>query len=248
MSNKRFCIQATWDDVPHLDEQTKKDLWDSCSPHERESRAKGIPSLGSGKIYPVTEDSILIDPIEIPPHWPRGYGMDVGWNKTAACWLAWDRNTDIMYIYGEHYMGQSEPAVHAEAIKARGRWMYGAIDPAANISNQKDGSQLLAEYTKLGLNLVKADNAVEAGILAVYRRLSEGRLKVFNTCPNWLTEFRIYRRDDKGKVVKENDHLMDATRYGIMSFLSIGRIEPEEVGRHNNEFARQEGRNSVTGY
>jgi hypothetical protein len=33
---------------------------------------------------------------------------------------------------------------------------------------------------------------------------------------NWLSEFRIYRRDEKGKIVKQNDHLMDATRYGLV--------------------------------
>lgn len=246
--SKRFCIQATWDDVPHLGQAEKDDLWDSCAPHEREARAKGIPSLGSGKIYPVEEDQILVDPFKLPEHWLKGYGMDVGWNRTAAAFMAWDRHNDVLYLYGEYYRGQSEPAVHAESIKARGEWLYGAIDPAAGAANQKDGTRLLDEYTKLGLNLMKADNAVEAGILALYRRMTEGRFKVFRTCPNWLTEFRIYRRDDKGKVVKENDHLMDATRYGVMTFSSIGRVAPEEVDEFNDRYGQQQGRSSVTGY
>ena len=47
--------------------------------------------------------------------------------------------------------------------------------------------------------------------------LSTGQLKVFASCKTWLEEFRLYRRDLKGRVVKQNDHLMDATRYAIVS-------------------------------
>ena len=47
--------------------------------------------------------------------------------------------------------------------------------------------------------------------------MSFGKLKVFKSLGNWLQEFRLYRRDDKGRVVKDNDHLMDATRYLVVS-------------------------------
>jgi hypothetical protein len=44
-------------------------------------------------------------------------------------------------------------------------------------------------------------------------------LKVLESLSNWLREFRKYHRDDKGsgKIVKRDDHLMDATRYLIIS-------------------------------
>jgi hypothetical protein len=38
---------------------------------------------------------------------------------------------------------------------------------------------------------------------------------------NWLSEFRIYRRDEKGRIIKQNDHLMDTTRYLIMSGVQV---------------------------
>ena len=53
--------------------------------------------------------------------------------------------------------------------------MWGAIDPKSSDSNQKDGTQLLTEYGRLGLNLVAADDAVEAGILsAPLQRTAQG--------------------------------------------------------------------------
>lgn len=222
----RYVVQAAWSDVPHLTEQDKADLLKSLPPHQRDARSKGIPSMGSGAIYPVAEEDVFIDPIKLPDFWPRAYGLDVGWKKTAAIWAAWDRDNDIIYLYSEHYRGQAEPAVHASAIKARGSWIKGTIDSAANSPSQTDGRRLLDLYEKEGLDLIKPDKAVEAGILEVYQRLSTGRLKIFNTLQNTKMEYRIYRRNEKGRVVKENDHLMDAKRYLCMMINDIATTRP----------------------
>ena len=123
----------------------------------------------------------------------------------------------IIYLYSEHYMGKEEPIVHTEAIKARGAWIPGVIDPASKGRSQKDGTQLIELYRQQGLKLSPADNAVEAGIFACDQLMHAGKLKVFNTLSNFYSELRAYRRDQDGRVVKERDHLMDAMRYLIMS-------------------------------
>lgn len=226
VSSSKYLVQATWDDVPHLDEKAKAELLASMPPHQRDARTKGVPALGSGAIYPVPESEIICDPFAIPAHWPRSYGMDVGWNKTAAVWSAIDRSVDVVYLYAEYYRGQVEPSMHATAIKARGEWIPGVIDPASRGRSQKDGEQLLAIYQELGLHLDLADNGVEAGIYAFWERLSTGRLKIFSTLQNFRAEYRLYRRDEKGAVVKKFDHLMDAGRYDIMSGLSRACCQP----------------------
>lgn len=227
--DSRAVILATWDDAPHLTEDMKRVMLSEYPPHQRDARSKGIPQLGSGAIYPVPESEIVVEPFEIPPHWPRVYGMDVGWNRTAAVWGAVDRDAQVLYLYAEHYRGQAEPSIHADAIKARGAWIPGVIDPASRGRNQTDGAQLLSQYRELGLDLMAADNAVEAGIYAVWQRLSGGRLKVFRSLQNWLAEYRLYRRDEKGRVVKERDHLQDCTRYLCMSGLQRACVKPEPV-------------------
>jgi len=153
--------------APHLTSEHKSELWGSIPPYQRDAWSKGIPQLGSGAIFPVPESEIVADPFELPPHWPRGYGLDVGWNRTAAVWGAHDRDTDVVWLWSEHYRGQAEPSVHAAAIRARGAWMQGAIDPAARGRGQKDGEQFLQNYVDLGLPLTKAENGVEAGLLDV---------------------------------------------------------------------------------
>jgi len=226
--NKRFVVTATWDDVPHLSKQQKDDLWESIPPYQRDARSKGVPALGSGAIYPVPESDIVVDDFEIPDHWARSYGLDVGWNRTAAIFSAWNRDADIVYLYSEHYRGEAEPSVHVDALKARGQWITGAVDPASRGRSQVDGRKLMQMYLDLGLTLTAADNSVETGIYKVWQRASSGRLKVFRSCQNWLTEFRLYRRDEKGRVVKEGDHLMDATRYDEMERENTANTKPAE--------------------
>jgi phage terminase large subunit-like protein len=226
---ERFIVGATWDDAPHLSAEVKAELWASLPPNQRDARSKGIPALGSGAIYPIDEKDILVDPFQFPNYWPRCGALDPGWNATAALWGALDRDHDIWYLYSEYKRGQAEPLVHAGAIKSRGDWIPFVGDPASRASSQKDGEKLLQIYRSLGIRLNLADNAVEAGLFDVYNRMTTGKLKVFNTLVQWLAEFRIYRRDEKGNVVKANDHLMDDTRYLIRSGRQYAKTMPLDL-------------------
>lgn len=229
VSPSRYTVTCGWNDVPHLDDKTKRELLESTMPYLRDARSKGIPSLGSGAIYPVPVSEITVDPFRIPDHWKRGYGLDVGWKRTAAIWLAEDPADGTRYAYAEYYRGETIPGIHAEAIRLRGAWITGAIDPASRGRGQDDGQRLFEQYDALGLNLVPADNAVDAGIYKIWSRLETGRFKVFSTMQNWLAEYRLYRRDEKGRIVKENDHAMDATRYANSTFDAIARVRPAET-------------------
>ena len=115
--------------------------------------------------------------------------------------------------------------MHAAGIRGRGEWIPGVIDPASRGRSQVDGRQLLEDYQQLGLKLTPAVAAVEAGIYQVLDRLATGRLKVFKTLTNFRTEIRLYRRDDKGHVIKVNDHLMDCCKYLISTGLEVARQE-----------------------
>jgi Terminase RNaseH-like domain len=222
----KSAVMVSWSDVPHLSEDQKKSILAGIPAWQRDARTKGVPQLGAGAIYQVPEADIRVVPFAIPKHWRRGYGMDVGWNRTAVCFFAIDPDTDTVYVYDEYYRGNQEPSVHAHAIQARGKWLPGVIDPAARGRSQKDGEKLLDQYQDLGLDVEIAINAREAGIYAVWERLSQGRLKVFATCSNFFAEYRLYRRDEKGNIVKTLDHLMDATRYYIMSGIDRSIVEP----------------------
>lgn len=226
----RAVISVGWDDVPHLTKETKTELLRGTPPHLRDARSKGIPSMGAGAIYPIPWEEVIVNPFPIPAWWPRWYALDVGWRWTAAMWFAEDRETMTVYAYSEHKRAEAMPISHAEAIKARGAWMQGVIDPAARNRTPQDGSKLFATYVGHGLNLMPAVNAVEAGLLEVWMALEAGRLKFFSTLTKTEAEYRVYRRDERGHVVKDNDHLMDTLRYGIMAPQGVRTIMAMKTG------------------
>lgn len=206
-------IQAGWNDAPWLTESMKERLLEDTPEPLKRARSEGLPAMGSGTVYQVQVDDLLCDPFAIPASWPRMFALDVGWNRTAALWGALDPSTDTIYLYDEHYLGKEMPPVHAYAISSRGAWVQGVIDPAARGRSQVDGTQLIRSYKDLGLLLWPAKNEVESGIMNVTQRLMSKRIRVFKTLVNFQKEYLLYRRDKHGKVIKENDHLMDCLRY-----------------------------------
>lgn len=238
----RFLIGATWDDAPHLTAQAKQELWDSILPYQRDARAKGIPQLGAGAIYPVAESDIRIRDFVIPDHWRRGYGMDCGGGSkpTAAVFGALDPDSHVLYITSVYKHSASQPSVHAAAIKDRmglggpHGWNWpGVADAAALIMTEHDSEQLVFTYRRLGLDLELPDKSVETGIADVWDLMTRGRLRVFGTCVAWFEEFRMYQRDKHGRIKKVNDHLMDASRYLVRSGIPRMKSRPKPVAERN---------------
>lgn len=219
----KILINCGWDDVPHLDEQWKKETEAGTPVYLRDAKKRGIPSAGAGKIYPIEEAEFVIAPIQIPSHWRRCFGFDSGWHNTAAVWFAYDKDMDTAYIYSDYKRGEQTIDVHAGALLGRGKWIPGVGDAASREGHTNN--KTIDLYTARGVKLKLADKAVDAGIQEVLSRLATGRLKVFSTCQKWLEEFRMYSYDENGRIVKSNDHLMDATRFGCMSGLKIATVQ-----------------------
>jgi hypothetical protein len=224
-------------DAPHLNPpiisvEAREAIFEGMLPHERAARETGRPTLGSGAIYPVAESDLFIPPFEIPGWYEFGYALDPGWNYTAGLLAARNPDTDQHYLVAEYYGQRNEPVIHASGIRSMLPWrgLVGCIDPAGdNVSSQKDGSKLKQEYEDLGLLLQNANNAVHAGLRRVLILMQTGRLKVFSTLVYFQREFRLYRRDAKGKIVKSNDHLMDTMRYVLNT---DGAFQVRPITRH----------------
>lgn len=218
-----YCVQAGWDDVPHLSQKQKDEMLAAYPEHERDARSKGIPMLGSGAVFPLQEDRIITDPVEIPKHWPQIVGLDFGWDHpTAAARLAWDRDADCLYVTHCYRRSKEVPAIHATTIKGWGEWIPVAWPHDGLQHDKGSGEQLASMYREHGLNMLPemathedGGHGVEAGIAEMLERMRTDRLKVFRGLNDWLEEFRMYHRKD-GLIVKERDDLMSATRYAVM--------------------------------
>lgn len=245
----RHVTSMTIYDAEHYTPEQVAEIVASYPPHERDARTKGIPQLGSGAIFPIPEDSIKCEPIAIPNYWACIVGIDFGSDHpTAAVKLAWDRDSDTIYITNAYRMNRMQhlqetgtpatPIIHAATIKAWGEWLPVAW-PHDGLQHDKGSGEQLAEiYRATGLNMLPeratwldGSNGVEAGLVDMLQRMQTGRFKVFNHLNDWFAEFRLYHRKD-GKIVKERDDLMAATRYAIM-MLRFAITAPQPAKRLN---------------
>lgn len=219
----RVVVQMSIEDVGHYTPEHKARIIASYDDATRDARTKGIPVLGSGRVFNVSEERIKIEPISIPDHWARIGGMDFGWDHPfAAVELAWDREQDTIYTLREYRESKQTPAYHASVLKQWGNkqlpWMW----PHDGNRTNDSGGQLARQYKTGGLlmhpgHVTFEDGSVgvEAGIMDMLTRMNEGRWKVFSTCTMWFNEFNLYHRKD-GIIVKMNDDLISASRYAMM--------------------------------
>jgi phage terminase large subunit-like protein len=223
-SADRHIVSMTIDDVRHYGDEEKKTIIASYPPHEVEARTKGIPVLGSGRIFPVPEETLAVDHRDFSSHWPRIGGMDFGWDHPfAAVELVWDRDTDTVYVSKTHRLKEATPVLHAASLRGWGKalpWAWPRDGRRETLEGA--GVALASQYKAQGLNMLYTHSqfedgsvSVEAGLMDMLDRMQTGKLKVFKHLNDWWEEFRLYHRKD-GRVVKEGDDLMSATRYALM--------------------------------
>jgi phage terminase large subunit-like protein len=215
--------QMTIDDALHYTPEQRAAIIASYPAHEREARARGVPTMGSGRVYPIEEEFIKVAPFEIPAHWPQICGIDFGWDHpSAGVRLAWDRDNDVIYVTAAHRAREQTPLMFAGAVKAWGEWLRWAWPHDGLQHDKGSGEQLAHQYTAQGLGMLPeratfedGSNGLEAGVTDMLDRMQTGRLRVFSHLTEWFEEFRLYHRKD-GLIVKLNDDLLSATRYGVM--------------------------------
>ncbi|MGG8042472.1 terminase family protein [Klebsiella aerogenes] len=96
---------ATWDDADHLTPEVKASLLARIPYYQRKMRSLGIPVLGTGAIYPYSDEEIICAPFEIPDHWIVLGGLDFGYSgvsdPSVVLCVAYDPETGCRYVFNE---------------------------------------------------------------------------------------------------------------------------------------------------
>lgn len=224
-SEDRAVVTMTIYDAEHIPAEERDKIIAGWPAHEREARAKGIPMLGSGRIFQVAEEAIIEPPIEhVPLHWWKLWAIDFGIDHPfAAVLLLWDKDNDVIHVHHALKMPDAIPVVHAVPMKAVASSVPVAWPQDGTKRDWGDGKQVALKYKAAGLAMLPThatwpDGSVstEAAVLEMQERMATGRLKVANHLSEWLGEFRLYHRKD-GVIQKINDDLLSATQKGIMA-------------------------------
>lgn len=236
----RHVTMMTIDDAEHYSPERRAEIIAGYPLHERDARSKGIPVLGSGAIFPVSDEDIMCAPFQIPAYWPQINGLDFGYDHPfGAVNCAWDRDSDTFYVCKEYSVRLQGPIMHVGGIKPWGDWIPTSW-PHDGLQHDKGGSceELASQYRNLGLNMLPeratfpdGGNGVEAGVLEMLDMMQTGHWKVFSTCGGWFSEKRLYHRKD-GQIVKVKDDVLSASRYAFMmrrfaKTLTVKKIGPK---------------------
>lgn len=225
----RQLINMTIDDIAkeehgHVTEDEVKAWIAGIPEHEREARTKGIPLLGSGKVFPMDPAEIRCDPFPIPKFWPRIMGIDFGWGEhpTAAVCIAIDPENKKLYMYDSYKSKETGIAYHAMYLRRKGHipiaWPHDGLQ-----KDKSSGLQVAQLYRDQGLWLIsehaqypdKRKNGLEASVAEVYDLFKSGNLKVFTTLQDFWDEYGIFHRKD-GRIVAVRDDTIAAMRYALM--------------------------------
>ena len=232
----RHVTTMTIEDAEHYTPEQRAQIIASYPLHERDARTKGVPALGSGRVFPISEEAITCAPFQIPPYMPQIVGVDFGWDHPfGAARLAWDRDNDIVYVTAVYRQREATPIVHAGALKGWGDWLPVAWPHDGLQHDKGSGKTLASQYAVHGLDMTPTHATFEdggygfeAGIAEMLTRMQTGRWKVFSTCGEWFEEFRLFHRE-KGLVVKERDDVLSASRIGMM-MLRHAIVKPKNDG------------------
>lgn len=225
-SEDQFLMTKGWDDAPHLDEEKKKRLLKSYPVHQRDMRTKGIPMLGHGRIYDVPDEDILCEPFDCPDHFFVINGLDFGDDHPQAhCQLWEDRDNDIIYV-ARSWKARRQSAANAREATKHWAMTFPYAWPSDGLQGEKgrdDAVQLKTHYVNAGCKLLHehaqwpcGGRSVETGLHEIRDRMETGRFKIFKGQFELFDELGQYHRDDKGRIVKVRDDLVDCIRYAYM--------------------------------
>lgn len=228
----QYMQTATWDDAPHLSAAQKEAILAQYPAYQRDMRSRGVPLMGAGLIFPVSEDSIKIDPFPIPEYWFVLNAMDFGWDHPQAhIQIVEDRDNDIIYVTNAWKAPKKQPYQAWHVVKPWSEdiptaWPHDGLKITQQLGKQ-DAVMQKDLYAAEGWWMLPdhatwpdGSNGVWFGITDLLDRMETGRLKIFSNLFDLFTEIREYHTKNTPsgniEIVKVKDDLLDALRYAYM--------------------------------
>ena len=210
-------------DNPHVDSTELRKRFKHLPKTKQDARLWGKWATAKGAIYPSFSRQVhVIDDRDIPAGWARYRCIDFGLNF-ACVWAALDPDRDQLHIYRAYKSYDVKLTGNARQVKtlsAAERYRITLADPA----DKEARDELRRDHA---LRTVAAKKPIELGIDAVHERLAlteqgyprlvfhrnGSRAAIAEGAPDAIEEMELYKRDEKGVIVKANDHLVDCIRY-----------------------------------
>ena len=194
----------------------------------------GLWVLAEGLVYPMFDrDKYVIHLEKEGPDawqfdWKKRYFVAVDYgtvNPFAALMIEYDPKTRKSIILDEvYYRGRDGKRVDNEAYYKMLEELIGPV-PIESIVIDPSAAGMIETIKKYHKYTVRgANNDVLDGIVEVTKYINKGLIYVADWCTDIIDEFGTYAWDDDPvaeRVIKENDHAMDALRYYVMTIMKL---------------------------
>jgi len=233
-------------EVPHMTPEKirmAEKRYKNSPAHVRKARLEGIPSMGSGQIYPYSRPELEGAPVEGGRRmaWIGGIDFGKGSHQNSVLYGCYDKARDVVYITHEITTQHKSREFIASQMRKYKGWCPiayphdgGCNSGSSHTVNEIDfsgvGFTISELYRQESINMLRlhATHAppasgfhVEPGLEMIRDRMSTGRLKIAPWLDGLFDEIAIYRYGEDGKPIKvkgadkDNDRL-DALRYLLM--------------------------------
>lgn len=225
--NHHFYIKSSWSDNPGLTEEEKELMRISCPPWQLEAREHGTPIFGHGKVFTMAEKEIFIKKRDLPQDFYSNaeyiYGLDPA-SSSGGTWgfVLLARYDNIIYVIKDYKKSDLTPIEHGDNIfQIIPEWNPIGIHDYAGAGEDLHTKTSTIDFlkNKFGFRMspaVKTKGTKTNTIDKIFILNRSGKFKIVeDECPNLIEEWRGYARDEKGKIIKENDHTIDALLYAL---------------------------------
>lgn len=224
-------VSLSMDDNPTIDPEQKAALLAGFTEDELKARRDGHFVHFKGRVFAAFDDRAHVVRAPSREHVSECevvVGIDPGLTQTGVVWVAYD-SAERATVFAELALTSPPVDVVCEEIRRINReWGIGeplfyVIDPSARNRTLTTAESVEGEYIRCGVCPIHGQNAVEAGVMLLRRKLESDppSMVVSEDCGQLRWQIGRYRRDDRTDgsfaVVKAHDHLVDAWRYAAMS-------------------------------
>ncbi len=204
----------------------------------RKAWLEGDWNIFSGRFFSSWDERYhVVDDFNIPQHWRRCVGIDLGGSEahpTVFLWLAQDPETSIIYVYRE-FVSNSDLTEIVRMVKMLSEnedismWvgdpsMFGKI---TSLSYDKSLPYLFSREMRIGIQPAINDRIAGWRILKAWLRVENGqtKLKFFRSCASCLRYLPQLIYSSSGNPedcnTKMRDDEADALRYAVVTCFGL---------------------------
>lgn len=228
-----FGVKASMFDNPTLDPNDIEVRYKGLTKEERLSIVEGEFSHFEGKVFDDFDERIHVCKAPEREHVRQldtVCSIDPGIRWTGLTWTAFDSDNSAVVYVSVVLDGSTVENTSREIRKVNDLWgvsPFYVIDPSARNRVLTNAEQVEGAFMRERILVSPGQNALEAGVFEIKRRLQhqvnevpEPMLRVSVECQRLLWEIGRYRQSPKPDgsfaVVKQDDHCLDSLRYALM--------------------------------